>query len=451
MAAISLSPRLPIGTIPGERRLDLRVEDILLVFLLAAWFPYGTLRRVFEITPLGKPLGWYVGLSLFCTGVAIVVGELDPVRAVFYMGKEVEYFFIFLVVANWVRSAKEVTVGAAFLVVGGLINAVWVVDQVLTGSTGTFFETPDTVSYMGGAVRAYSYGPTLVGEISPLSTGGFFLVIFFLILGLTAMSRRAYQRAILFALGALVAGAAFSSLSRVSIFGGIAGVAIVLVFSEKKLFFKWIIPIGCAVVLVSSYLMGALRSSERVFDWEGFWYGFVEGRLELIWQPLLTAMERGMGTILFGFGKSSLGFVRELPFEEAHNFYLRIFLEMGVLGPLAFIWILVCVIRLSRNLYKDAKLGISRAVGLATMGATIALSLGALAQDVFVAVKVMEPFWFLVGLAAAAQRLETHVKAGRPVAARERSSDASTMREGVARHGPEPRRAFRFHYHPFQK
>ncbi len=449
VGAISVSPRIPIAIIPGGRRLDLRVEDFVLVLLLAGWMPYASLRRRLYWTPLIKPLGTYVCLSMFCTSLGILIGDLNATRAAFYVLKEIEYFVIFLLSANMVRTMKDLKNAVAIFTVGGMVNAVWVGFQLLTGTKRAFFEVPTTVGFGGNVTILYSYGPTLIGEISPLSTGGFFLVGFFVVFGLAATFRSGYQRLILFALSVVLAGAGFSSLSRASIFGGIASLAILLVLLGRKRLLLWIVALGGAVLPVASYVMGSLPFSNRVFDIEGLRYGVVESRLELIWEPLLQVLDQGFKGLLFGFGKSSLGIIPGLPFEEAHNHYLRIFLETGIFGSVAFLWLLVSLVQLSRGLFKNGKLSIAKGLALSTLGVTIALAIGALAQDTFVPVKVMEPFWFTVGLTAAAYKLELEKRLTGTVVQETPLSQAMINRKDATSHDSARRKALGYRYHSY--
>jgi hypothetical protein len=127
-------------------------------------------------------------------------------------------------------------------------------------------------------------------------------------------------------------------------------------------------------------------------------------RWQGIWIPLLH--EQNVGSFFLGFGKGALGTLKGLEASEAHNHYLRVFMESGLFGLLAFIGLLMSVIFLSAKVFKGGKFAISKVIGGTTLAATVGLSIAALFQDIFMPVLLNELWWILIGLTAAAYRIE---------------------------------------------
>jgi len=100
-----------------------------------------------------------------------------------------------------------------------------------------------------------------------------------------------------------------------------------------------------------------------------------------------------------------MGFVPGLG-EEAHNHYLKVFLDSGIFGLVAFIWLLARVVLVARQAYKKGNFTISKVIGFTAFTATIGLSISAFFQDVFKPVILNELWWVLVGLTCAAYRIE---------------------------------------------
>jgi hypothetical protein len=402
---ICVSPRIPLGFIPGGRRLDLRIEDIIVAMLLLGWALYMSLKGRLYLTPIAKPLGFYLFISGLSTVFGTLVWGLNPMRASFYILKELQYFLIFLLVANWLKTPHELKYVTVLLLIGGLVNALWVGFQLWQGTYRPLFAIALTESY-GEMGPPRFYGPALLGEYSPLATGGFFLIVFFVSLGLMVSVSNRYIRCCLIMFSGILFAALFSSLSRATIIGALFGILILLIILKR-------LSLLATMFVILPFILWftqAIPVAGRVFNWGGFLYSLIQDRWEPIWQPLLHESYKG---ILLGFGKSSLGFLPSLISEEAHNYYLRALLEAGIFGFVTFLWLQLRIILLSVRMYRNSNLVISKALGIATLGATTALCLGAFFQDIFISVKVMEPFWILVGLMTSAYKIEVRMALSR--------------------------------------
>ena len=188
IVAIATSPRIPLPIyIPG-RRFDLRVEDILLVCFLIYWAFSRRLRQQIYLTPLLKPISVYLLIATVTSIIAVSHDFGSPIRTFFYFLKETEYFIIFFLVANWIKTRTNVINVTYFIIGAGIINALWVGIQFFTSQKGPLFlfRAPSGVYHPPYLLQ--SYGPGLLGEVSPLSTG-VFLCWYFYYLFLTFSSQ----------------------------------------------------------------------------------------------------------------------------------------------------------------------------------------------------------------------------------------------------------------------
>jgi len=85
---------------------------------------------------------------------------------------------------------------------------------------------------------------------------------------------------------------------------------------------------------------------------------------------------------------------------------LTVFLETGIFGLMAFVWILISIIDMTITTYKRAVSDIDRIISGATFVATIGLIFGAFFHDVFKPVILNELWWSFVGLTAAVYKLQ---------------------------------------------
>ena len=404
VVAISLAPRIPLPIAIPERRFDLRVEDIILIILLLVWLLNLFLWPRIYRSPLIRIIVIYMAIIVFTSAISILVFSLSPARGFLYSLKELEFFLIFLLVLNWIRTVSDLKIVTGCLLLMGLVNAGWVAFQFLTQHTGQLLLlSPEFIpGRFQNPTLLQSYGPTLVGEASPLSTGGFFLIVTLLALSFWWHSKGSISRIPYLTLAITFLVALLLSQSRVTIVAALIGGVLLIILAKPLsvarlsgflglglLSAVWLFTQVNPVVLQRFAAVNVLNS--------------LSFRYHQIWQPLL---ERTYEGLLTGFGKGSLGLAPGLESSEAHNHYLRVLLESGLFGLIAFVWLLATIIFLSAKVYWSSKLPITKSISGAALGVTLGLSFGALFQDIFVPVLLNELWWILIGLTFAAYRIE---------------------------------------------
>lgn len=432
VVAIAVSPRFPLPMRIG-RRFDLRLEDLLLVALAFLWWRRGGLRAL-RHNQIAIAFTVYLSVSLLSTLVNTLAFGLNPTRAIAFWGKNLEYFLIFAMVATWARAGSDRARMVAALLLMGLINLAWVVVQLLSRSNHALLATRPV-----GGWPHDSYGPGLIGEISPLSTGTFFLIQFSLWFALFAFRRQLlrYAGAVLALLAMVLAE------SRVSYLG--SGVCALVVARSGRRFWALMAAFAAAFafangVLISTGDPDVARVTGIYFIEQSFAY-----RVQVIWRPLadkyagvgrhqpVAAGPSGAGAspavasptparfgldeapppsaalrrppailqVVIGFGNGAMGYAAGLP-TEAHNHFLRVFLESGVVGLAAFVALIAA---LARHLWavtrRRAEAEIDAVLAVATSGLLAAFLLGSLLQDMFFPVIPNELLWLLVGLTVA--------------------------------------------------
>jgi len=90
--------------------------------------------------------------------------------------------------------------------------------------------------------------------------------------------------------------------------------------------------------------------------------------------------------------------------------YARVFLETGLLGAIAFAFLLYRLLRTAREAYRWTDDWVGRGVGIGVFAATLALMAHAIGTISFLIVRIMEPYWFLVAITVIvrSQALERH-------------------------------------------
>jgi len=91
-------------------------------------------------------------------------------------------------------------------------------------------------------------------------------------------------------------------------------------------------------------------------------------------------------------------------YGEAHNQYIRVLVEMGIIGLLAFLYLLFSVIRFSYKGFRDSCSYHDKCIGLTCFIYTLFLLVSFFGQDAFVMARTTELYWILVGLMMVAHK-----------------------------------------------
>jgi F0F1-type ATP synthase assembly protein I len=94
--------------------------------------------------------------------------------------------------------------------------------------------------------------------------------------------------------------------------------------------------------------------------------------------------------------------------EAADGYYLRVFVESGILGVLVFVGLVFSEARSSLRAARRAT-GLAKSLAVAALAATVFISLVGVLIDTWVASRVMELVWPLIGLSLAAVALQREV------------------------------------------
>jgi len=403
IAAVSISPRIDIGRLETGRALQLRYEDFLMVLIFFLWFAALSIKNNnIYVSVIASPLIIYLVLAAVSTSIGIFAGWVNPVMGFFFYAKEMQYFFIFFIVLNLLKTYHDLKIAIWALLACGIANGFYVLYQIFSGQ-------------LFAASRGY-YGISCIGEPSPFATGGYFLIIFiissaffFVVHGKIIKLLCGFSA--LLALIGLV-----GSMSRANIIAATFGIFMLLVFfvirteRNTKFTFAFVTPI---VVIPLILLIGTTWVClGQVFPLgrmtvANIRHSFFEKRVRRIYVPAFKEFAKSP---VLGLGKSSTtSFIAGT--GEAHNYYLRILIEMGIPGLIAFLYLLISIVKMSLKVYKNSSFEVGKGVGLGCLLVTMSLMVASTAQDAFTPVKVNEFFWMLAGLSGVAYRLSSKEKA----------------------------------------
>ncbi|MFI9553895.1 O-antigen ligase family protein [Nonomuraea endophytica] len=304
----------------------------------------------------------------FCVAALSAVGSSDPVTSAGETLRLAAWLLMIVVVACLVRQDREL--------VGPLLTAVFV--AAIPPIALTLYQV------VSGSDQAYVHG-----VLQPHGTfwhpNG--LGLFSMLLLLMSLSVLPWSGSRL-VMGVLLAGLAFTlvaSEARTAWFGAVAGLIVVALLQDRRIWFVIGLAGAAAAVILPSSL-GESRTEA------GFAGNSVVWRFDH-WQQALGLMERNPVT---GTG---LGTTKLLIVKEVHNDYLRAIVETGLLGLAAYAALLVTLALAAARALRTARAGIDRGVAVGLAACVAALAVAALADNVMTSVAVM---WYLAAFAGLA-------------------------------------------------
>jgi hypothetical protein len=370
IASIGLSPEMSVAGLNA-----LRLEDFILPALLVAWLTRVAGRRV----PLAKgqirgPAFVYLCAITASTFVGLAAGTTNLRIASLVFLKFVEYYVIFALVAENVRTPSEFKALTVF--------------TVLVALGGSFLEWNETFLGAGGGMPGRVRGPT--GETANIY-GGYLTLVLSVTLGLYLHAHSGFHRLAAGLAIVLLGRALLYTYSRTSYAALIVGIVAFAVFKAPRLLFVVAIVTALFPLLAPDSILtrvstltgivagpGPASWDARTFSWQ-MHFDQLSG-IELL-------VGRGLGSVRLG---------------DVDSEYIRLLVDTGLLGLAAFLWFLARVGRVAHGTYEAMPHG-SFAKGFCSgfLIAFVAISVHAIAATSFAAIRTMECFMALTGLMVA--------------------------------------------------
>jgi len=385
--AMLFSPEIKVGGVPG-RAVVIRADDIFLIVIFFGWLAKMAINKelgLLRATPLNQPILFYINISIISTFLGVLSRQVSLKTSIFYLLKYLEYYLLFFMVSNNIRSYKQVKVFVSLIIVVAFIISAYA-----------------WVQHFSGVERVTAPFEGEVGEANTL--GGYLILIIMLVSGLLFNSGSRKLQFILVAVLTLAFPALLFTLSRGSWFSFLPAVIILALFTGKG---KPLLLAGLmAVVLLyhaifPSYVQERVKSTfarEREYSFFGRRLTFDESTSARI-DSFKYAYQKWIKKPVLGHGVGS-----SVPVID--NQYSRVIIEVGTIGLIVFLWILGMIFRVAvfvlRELKKD-----TFASGLTAgfIAGFVGLILHAFTAETFILIRIMEPFWFLTAIVVTLPRV----------------------------------------------
>jgi O-antigen ligase len=384
-----LSPEIIAGDIGGKatlgRGLTLRLEDFLLVFIGLSWFARTAVDKttgLFRKTSLNQPIAAYIIACLLATLWGKINGDIKGFAGFFFVLKYFEYMIVFFMVVNYVNTEDQAKRLLFCLFLTCFIVSVYGLMQIPSG------------------IRVSAPFEGASGE--PNTFGGYLVFM-----GAVAVALLNHLKDMRVRLGlALLLVVVFISLlytqSRASYLAVIPTYIVLSLFSPRRFY----LLAGLVVVLALSPLIAPRVAKERMVS--TFTQPEAKGQIQFgrfrldtsaserlySWKSGLTNWQKRP---LLGYGVTGHSFM------DAQ--YPRILVETGIIGMLAFVWLIYALFQVGLSTWREAPDDLMRGLAVGLMAGLVGLLTHAIGANTFIIVRIMEPFWFLTGIIIALSQM----------------------------------------------
>lgn len=375
---------VPPTPIPGLNPLNV------LLFSIFGTFALG---RILQRRPLFRPnqLGAVIGLMLLVCAVSIVRGAafptgygyngLDAALQLFRSATTFATYFIVLAMARGISDRRRITWA---VVIGLLVESII---TILYGRNGS--------------------GGRAIGSLGQSNELGSFLALFAVVaLALLPGVKHWFGRLLLLGTFVTACIAIMMSLSRGGMLALLAGMFVVGWRSSRVGFGILLAAMLLSPLWAPDYVKERVMSSQVEVEGsdEVALDTAAEARIQT-WQSILQVVSEhpieGVGFTGLGYVLPDMGTLLGLEEvkDSAHNTYLRMLAEMGILGIILFIWLMVKCLMLAEATVRTARSAFDRALGVGLCGATVSLAVSCAFGDRFFNVIIASSFWVLCALA----------------------------------------------------
>ena len=385
-----LGPEIVVGATAGStlsRGVTLRLDDFILVIIGFSWLARMAIYKelgFFLRTPLNRLIAIYIIVCLISTLLGALWGRLNLKTGFLFVLKYFEYVVIYFMVVNHLHDKKQIRY---FL---------WVL--LLTCVAVSFFGIAQIPG--GGRVSAPFEGE--VGE--PNTFGGYLVFMMAIIIGLLLTANLWRDRLI---------------------YGGIAVIAFIpflftqsrtsyLAFFPMLLVFVWLSEKRKPIVLFLLFIVTLLplMAPQEVKDRVA--YTFTQqpqrGQIQLGTVKLDTstsarlrswqhALKDAVRHPVLGFGVTGYEFL------DAQ--YPRVLVETGMVGMIAFMFLIWAIFKQGHRVFRQTGDIVHKGISMGFLAGFIGLLVHAIGANTFIIVRIMEPFWFALGMVVMMPELES--------------------------------------------
>jgi O-antigen ligase len=377
-----LSPEIIAGEIGSKgtlgRGLTLRLEDFLLICIGLSWFARTAVDKstgLFRKTPLNQPIAAYIIVCFVATLWGKITGEVQGFSGLFFVLKYFEYMIVFFMVVNFVKTPDQAKRLLFCLFLTCFIVSIYGLMQIPGG---------ERVSAPFEGAR---------GE--PNTFGGYLVFMGAVAVALLDHLRDMRVRIGLVVLLVVLLVSLIYTQSRASYLAVIPAYLAISLLSRRRFY----LVAGLILAIALSPLIVPRVAKERMA------YTFTQPEVKGQVQFGRLRLDTSASSRIIGFKEAILAW-RKSPFigygVTGFRFmdaqYPRILVETGIIGMLAFVWLIYTLFKVGITFRKDHEDELLQGLCVGLIAGLVGLLVHAIGANTFIIVRIMEPFWFLTGI-----------------------------------------------------
>ncbi len=375
-----LSPEIRAGGL-SQRNILIRAEDIFLFVIFFGWLSKMAINKelgLLKRTPLNVLMISYIFICMLSSLLGIIAGYTDFRSALFYILKYFEYFLVFFMVVNNLKTIFQAKVFVFFLILTCCIVCVIAWSQIPSGERlSAPFESE------GG---------------EPNTFAAYLLLMIGLCLGLFFYVQKKRLRFALFGVLVLALVAFVLTMSREA-WVGFVPMFLTFIILLKRLRFPLILVLLVGLVLLPYWL------PKKVHD--RFQDAFSPEKTYILFNKKIQVSESTAARI--DSWEIALRHLSQKPIlgsgvptgSVIDNQYTRLLIETGLVGFLVFMGLLMLLFRNTLYIYWETVDPFVKGLSLGFLSGFVGLLFQSLAAAIFILIRVMEPFWFLAAIIVA--------------------------------------------------
>ncbi|WP_051445325.1 O-antigen ligase family protein [Desulfocurvus vexinensis] len=385
-----LGPEFNVGGLSAQgtlgRGVTLRINDFVLLVVGFGWLAKMAIDKrlgLFLRTPLNMPIALYTLVCVLSSALGTVMDRVVIKSTFFYVLKYFEYMFVYFMVVNHLRTRRDMEL---FL---------WaLLATCVAASLVGIAQIPG-----GGRITAPFEGDQ--GE--PNTFGGYLVFMVALASGLLANTASLRRRLGLGLVIVLALAPLLHTGSRGSYLGLVGAMGMLVLLTRRKALALGVAALGLFAVLLLApdiarerveftFEQGKARadveevmgvkldtsSSERIKSWK-------DVAVDVLEHPIL------------GYGVTGYKFI--------DGQYFRVVIETGLVGLALFAFLLVRAWVVAQGVFSRARDELERGLCMGFLAGFAGLLVHALSANTFIIGRIMEPFWFVLGMVVMIPRL----------------------------------------------
>jgi O-antigen ligase len=328
------------------------------------------------MTPLDWPVALFAGATVLSLLTLLAPGA-DPDNLLVGLLKAAGGFLLYFLAVQSLEERSDLWLVLAGIVATGLVQAVATLIPILVGQE----HLSDMTRASGTTIHANLFA-------------GYLLMIIPLVVGVAVAFRRRWTLPVTGAATIIYGTALVATLSRSGLLGLVAGMVTLAVLLPEK---RKQVGILAGALLIASFLAGMVGPfATRLAEAEANATSF-DGRLE-IWGRALRIFG---DHFVFGVGVGNFSHIIGDPsLSHAHNLYLNIAAERGVLGLATFIIVIAALFRTLAVAFSSATGGAYRVLSAGLIASFVGFFAHSLFDATYYDYKILLLFWLLVGVSA---------------------------------------------------